>query len=85
MTSSAIVEALRALGVTEDVSEPARERLLVALRRRWVEDKAMPSLVSLARELGIGAATVSKCLDTLRNEGRVLFVRRGVWVPTPEP
>lgn len=85
MTEGAIREALAALGVDAagvvGVLDPPRERVYESLRAGWLADKRMPPIARIADECGVAQSTVSHALDQLMREGRVLFVRRGVWVP----
>jgi DNA-binding MarR family transcriptional regulator len=56
-------------------------RIVQALDAAWRLTKSPPKLDTLADQIGIGSSTLSDRLARLERAGRVIRLRRGVYVP----
>lgn len=80
-TQTEIARQLGALGVGADAAITSDERIYTALVDMWRERRAPPSMGEVARRARIPHGTMNDILVRLGDAGRVIRVRRGVWLP----
>jgi len=72
---------LRALGVPTNAGLATDEAIFCALVDGWKTNQKCPTATAIAGKLKLAPHHVTDVLGKLVAQGRVLRVRRGVWVP----
>ena len=77
--ASLAAEMLRRLGANDDGE--LRQRVYDKLVSSWREQRSPPKPADMARALSMPPNTVCNCLMALVRAGRVIRLRRGVYIP----
>lgn len=81
-TNDRVEEALAKLGAEMPVpQDQRREQVYDCLVTLWKEAGRPPQVIHLAECIGISSSTVTHHLRKLVEEGRVVRLGKGIWLP----
>ena len=77
-------EALKRLGISEDVLLPKEEIMYNELVKQCRELQKIPSIGMVAKAAGISLGTYARLVNKLVTDGRVISIGQGRYVPVVE-